>query len=359
MKKRIALIGPIHCQGGIATVINAISTCKIINDEYDLSFFHTSNYKDSGTLGNLFVFVRALLRFKMKLLSRRIDVAHIHTSYGLSFYRKTFFIFLSSLFGVKTVLHFHSSRFDDFFVEAKGFRRWFIKFFLDKPDALILLCRDWKKKIEKNYHVQNALVIHNPVPMDVEPTADLGSNNGDVVKALFLGFLIKTKGIYDMIEIAKRLDRETLPIKIIVGGKGEEENKFLQKIKDENLDNLEYLGWVKGDRKINLFKECDLLLLPSYKEGMPMVILEGMSFGLPIVSSSIAGIPDMVVDGENGYLLNPGDIEGYADRLARLVREPSLRKQFGERSRTIAENFKKEKISLLWHQLYQTLYEER
>lgn len=353
------MIGPIHCQGGIATVINVISACKIINDEYDLLFFNSSNYKDSSALGNLFVFLWALLRFKIKLITRKIDVAHIHTSYGLSFYRKTFFIFLSSLFGVKTVLHFHSSRFDDFFIQAEGFQRRVIKFFLSKPHTLILLCRDWKEKIEESYHVRNTAVIHNPVPIDIESTDDVGASNGDLVTALFLGFLIKTKGIYDMIEIAKKLDRDTLPIKIIVGGKGEEEKKFLQKIKDENLNNLEYLGWVKGEQKINLFKGSDLLLLPSYKEGMPMVILEGMSFGLPIVSSNIAGIPDMVVDGENGYLLAPGDIDGYAERLTKLVRDPSLRKNFGERSRAMAKNFKKEKISILWHRLYQTLSEER
>jgi glycosyltransferase involved in cell wall biosynthesis len=197
------------------------------------------------------------------------------------------------------------------------------------------------------------------VPIDVEQTAGTVSGNGDRVKALFLGFLIKSKGIYDMIEMAKKFERDNLPIKIIIGGKGEEEKNFLQKIKDENLSNLEYLGWVSGEQKINLYKGSDLLLLPSYKEGMPMVILEGMSFGLPVVSSNIAGIPDMVVDGENGYLLAPGDIDGYVEKITKMVQDPSLRKNFGERSRTVAENFKKEKISLLWHQLYQTLSEEK
>jgi glycosyltransferase involved in cell wall biosynthesis len=358
-KKRIALIGPIRCQGGIATVINAMTSSSVIQDEYDLLFFNSSNYKDSSAFGNLFVFLWALFRFKIKLLAGKIDVAHIHTSYGLSFYRKAFFIFLSSLFGVKTVLHFHSSRFDDFFIEATGFRRRLIKFFLSKPDALILLCRDWKEKIEKSYSVQNAAVIHNPVPIDVEQTAGAVTRNGDGVKALFLGFLIKSKGIYDMIEMAKKFETDALPIKIIVGGKGEEEKNFLQKIKDENLSNLEYMGWVSGEQKINLYKGSDLLLLPSYKEGMPMVILEGMSFGLPVVSSNIAGIPDMVVDGENGYLLAPGDIDGYVEKITKMVQDPFLRKKFGEKSRTVAENFKKDKISLLWHQLYQTLVEEK
>jgi len=353
-KKRVALVGPISCNGGIAAVVNAVASSESIMSRYELLFFNTTNYKDSNFFINFIIFIKSIVSYLKKMLEGKVDLAHIHTSYERSFYRKIFFIFISSFFKVKIILHLHSSKFDDFFIDSGGLKKKIIEFFLKKSHAIVLLCKDWKEKIDKRYSLINTVVINNPTPLDIRQIKiNTEESNSNFIKILFLGFLIKTKGIYDLIEIADRLNKSSFAHKIIICGKGEEERKFLKKIKDRNLSNIEYLGWVLGKRKLDLLKNSDIFLLPSYKEGMPMVILEALTFGLPIISTKIAGLPDMVIDGENGYLLNPGDIDGFVEKIKILILHPGLRKDFGSRSRIIVQKFAREKIAEDWNKLYQ------
>jgi glycosyltransferase involved in cell wall biosynthesis len=98
----------------------------------------------------------------------------------------------------------------------------------------------------------------------------------------------------------------------------------------------EAVGPVRGRDIVQLLHECDVLALPSYQEALPMAILEAMAAGLPIVATRVGGIPEVVVDGYNGFLLSPGDIVGLAQRLMILAAEPGLRSLMGRRSREIA-----------------------
>jgi len=231
-KKSIALIGPVLCNSGIATVINTIRNCKMLKNGYELLIFNTTNYNDSHFFINLVIFITSLVIYLKKLLEGKIDLAHIHASYGRSFYRKFFFILLSSFFRVKIILHFHASKFDEFFIDSHGIRTKLIEFSLKRSDAIILLCKDWKEKLENTFAVKNAFVVNNPVPLSIDQTAVSAMKlNKNSVAILFIGFLIRTKGIYDLLEIAERLKEISVEHKIIVCGKGREEAKFFKKIK--------------------------------------------------------------------------------------------------------------------------------
>jgi glycosyltransferase involved in cell wall biosynthesis len=355
-KVSVALIGPIFCNGGISSVIGAIANSERIKNTYNLIFFNSSNYKDSSFIINFVVFIKSLYLYLRELTKTKINIAHIHTSYGRSFYRKIFFIYLSHIFKVKIILHIHSSRFEDFFIDSAGFKKKVIEFFLKKVDIIVLLCNKWKKQIENKFALKNVTIIHNPVPLDISSLElNKDRSNLDSAKILFLGFLIRSKGIYDIVEIADKLKDSSFAHKIIICGKGEEEKDLRRKIKEKNLTNIEFLGWVSGQTKNDLLRTSDIFLLPSYKEGMPIAILEAMAFGLPIISTNIAGIPDLVIDNENGYLINTGDISGFVDKIEILIKCPAKRKSFGKRSRLISENFRIDKISESWRDLYQSV----
>lgn len=87
-----------------------------------------------------------------------------------------------------------------------------------------------------------------------------------------------------------------------------------------------------------------VLVLPSFRDGTPRAITEGMASGLPIVATNIAGIPEQVEDGKNGYLVDPGDPTGLAQQLERLTRDPTKRADMGEHSQTRVEAFSMENM---------------
>jgi len=356
-RKKVAIIGAVSYPGGISRVVDTIINCPNIKNHYGWLIFNTSQYKDGNFFINFIVFVRALARYFHHLLKGKIDLAHIHTSYQRSFYRKIFFIFLSSFFKVKTILHFHTGRFEEYFINPSWRMKKIIEMCLAKVSAIVVLCQDWKDKIEHKYGPLNTYIIHNPISFGSEEIPVHGKKqNRNHIQMLFFGFIVKKKGIYDIIEVADRLNKEKLSFTIMICGKGEEENRFLKKIKEKNLRDIQYLGWVSGQRRIDLFAESDVFFLPSYYEGMNNSILEAIAFGLPVVTTKVGGTPEMVVDGKNGYLSEPGDIEGFVEKLKVLILNPALRSLLGQQSRVISEKFNKENIAEEWHRLYQNLF---
>lgn len=353
--KKIAIVGPVYCRSGIATVINSVISQRIIKNSYGLLIFNSTNYLDSSGLTNMFVFLRALLRFFVASAQRKIGISHIHTSYQKSFYRKFCFVMISSLFKIKTILHFHTGRFEKYFINATGLRKKMIRFCLKRTDAAVVLCEDWKTKLRNSYGFDQTFVIHNPLSLDLDSIREKKSGEYQSPPIiLFFGFMLITKGIYDIISIAALLEKKGSDFRIVMCGKGQEEENFLKVLRKEGLENVEYLGWVTGKRRLDLLRDSYLFLLPTYYEGINNSILEAMAFGLPVVSTGVGGTPEMVIDGVNGYLLTPGDIKGFAERINFLLSNPDQRNRLGENSWKLVQEFKKERISEQWDELYRS-----
>lgn len=354
-KKRIAIVGAVSYPGGISRVVQTMVRSPELREVYDLCLFNTTRYKDGSVLTNLVVFVQSFMRYAAALLRRRVDLAHIHTSYGRSFLRKVFFLALTSAFRVKSVLHFHTGRFEEYFVHGPWLRRKVLDLLLRRTDGIVVLCQQWKNELGK-YDSGKVRVIHNPVPFELDgipEKKDRADHHG--VSILFLGFMVKTKGIYDIIDLAERLQKERLEALIALGGKGEEEGLFLRKVRAKNLNNIEFLGWVDDSRRLTLLRDSDIFLLPSYYEGNNSSILEAMAYGLPVVTTGVGGTPELVREAENGFLLEPGDTVGTFERIKWLILHPEERVRMGRQGRSLAVNFRREAIAREWSELYRDL----
>jgi glycosyltransferase involved in cell wall biosynthesis len=118
--------------------------------------------------------------------------------------------------------------------------------------------------------------------------------------------------------------------------------------------------WGHQDCVKKLMEQMDILVLPSYGEGFPLVLLEAMSIGLPVIASRVAGIPEMIVDGETGILIPPGNIEVIGDEIKRLMSNPSLRKSLGEKGRErVLKEFPKGKMLGQVRELYASIINEK
>jgi glycosyltransferase involved in cell wall biosynthesis len=122
-------------------------------------------------------------------------------------------------------------------------------------------------------------------------------------------------------------------------GDGEQRRAIEKYIVDKNLaDQVRLLGFVPNGRAY--MRAFDIFFLPSKKEGVPYVLLEAGSAGLPIVASNVGGIPEVVTDGESGYLRAPDDIFGFTEALDKLAKDPTLRERMGKAlERKIASDF--------------------
>ena len=120
-------------------------------------------------------------------------------------------------------------------------------------------------------------------------------------------------------------------------------------------DNIDVVGWIDFNNKIELLKKVIAVILPSYNEGLPMAILEGMAAGKTIISTNVGGIPEVVSDGENGILIEPGDILGLKEALIKVIENDEFRKKcFRENIKKIDNNYSQRHMHDMLSDLFET-----
>lgn len=144
--------------------------------------------------------------------------------------------------------------------------------------------------------------------------------------------------MFDLLTVIKRLVDNGFIIKLNIGGNGEIK-RLHKRINDLDITNyVVYLGWISEKEKDLLLRKTDIYVLPSYSECMPMSILEAMSYSIPVVSTFVGGIPELVSDGETGFLISPGDLDALYKKLEFLIQNRTLREEFGEKGRLAIES---------------------
>jgi glycosyltransferase involved in cell wall biosynthesis len=157
---------------------------------------------------------------------------------------------------------------------------------------------------------------------------------GGAVSVLCLGRLVERKGHRFLIEAIARLEG----LELVVAGDGPERESLEQLAESLGVsDRVEFAGVVGQDEALELYRRADVFCLPSLAEGLPTVLIEAMACGVPVVSTRIDGVPELVSDGEDGLLCDAGDPGALAAPLRRLVSDPSERERLGRAGRAKVE----------------------
>ena len=167
------------------------------------------------------------------------------------------------------------------------------------------------------------------------------------LEILFLGWVEKEKGIFELLECAVRLsDRSDSPtFRLLIAGGGSAMAEANRYVNAHGLaDVVQFLDWIDGDEKLERLRNAELLVLPSYIEGMPNAIIEAMAAGLPVVGTNVGAVEDVVSDGVTGYIVPPGDVDRLFEALLKLLGDPDLRSRMGQAGWRIAtERFSTER----------------
>jgi glycosyltransferase involved in cell wall biosynthesis len=169
-----------------------------------------------------------------------------------------------------------------------------------------------------------------------------------------VGWLLPIKGSMHLLRAMDRVWRKSPDTVLVFVGKGDLEIALKEEARKMGVARrVMFLGWREDVHEI--MPVLDVFVLPSLNEGMGRVLVEAMAAGRPIVATSVGGIPDLVRDGENGFLVEPGDTEGLAQKISRLLDQKDMRKAMGERGRLIAHEFSVERMVEKIDMLYASL----
>lgn len=188
-------------------------------------------------------------------------------------------------------------------------------------------------------------VIYNPVGLDRFDAGhslreELGIASAEVVVA-FLGQIREIKGVADFIAMARRISSPD--VRFLIAGECRDPMKFSGSYSEQDLrnmaagdDRIHYIGYRKDVE--NVYHTADIIVVPSrWEEPLGLINLEASACRKPVVATRVGGIPEVVEDGVNGYLVAAGDVEALTDRVSCLITDPPLRKRLGEAGRTRVE----------------------
>ena len=204
---------------------------------------------------------------------------------------------------------------------------------LKKADRIVVLAFVWLDLLVDRYCIDSSKVsvIYNPAP-EVTPS------NSKEKYVLYLAYLVENKGYDIVIKAFSKVSLLHNDWHLIMAGKGELD-RVRKLVQESNAgEKIEILDWITGKKKEELWQHAGAYCMASYQEGFPMTVLEAWSYGTPLVTTPVGGLPDVIKDGENALVFGFGDIDGLAEKFNLLFSSEELRFKLSNASLELAKN---------------------
>ncbi len=325
------MVGPApQAQGGVASVIALLLQAGLLEDE---EVVFVASHGPGPRWRKLCIALRAWTRYLLWLMQGRAAVLHVHVSSHASFWRKASFMVLARLFRRRIVFQLHGGGFRTFYESRSRPVRWIIRRTLMQADELLCLSASavaWLRAEVPSTRphwwpnpVSAALIKQIPQAQTERPP-----------HLLFLGALLPAKGVLELLRAFSELRCADGRARLLIAGTGPQERQLREQVTDLGLDEaVDFLGWVTGEQKLACMRRARLLVLPSHLEQQPMVLLEAMALGTALVATRVGGVPDIVRDGVDGILVEPGDSAQLAAALKDLWSDAELRQSLAQSAR--------------------------
>jgi glycosyltransferase involved in cell wall biosynthesis len=321
-------------QGGIVSVEKLILQEASSNIHYQ----HIATLVDGSGLDKSIAFLSALTKLIWLIFRTEVDLLHLHMSEGGSTFRQAIITLIAVMFRKPVIVHTHGAAFHLFYAKLPRWLQHILSLIFRQCAYLIVLSESWKTFYLNNLGIPEAriIVLHNAIKI---PPQVPDRHKSSAINFLFLGRIGERKGAVDLVQAFAGIDpAKKLKANLLLAGDGEvDEMRRLV----ESLNLVEFvtvIEWVNAEKRDQLLANADVFVLPSYNEGLPMAILEAMSWGLPILTTPVGGIPEVVSTNHNGLLVTPGNIQQLTASMQMLIEDEHLRLYLGNNARkTIAD----------------------
>lgn len=331
---------PVH---GSSMVGLMIKESKELNETFDCRFINllaSANVKETGkiTFKKAFGFIVTWFEILLSTIKKRPDVCYFAlTSTGAAFYKDVLYVTTLKFFGVKCIYHLHNKGIN--IAQNKKLNHILYQHVF-KSSEVILLSDLLYEDVAEFVNKKDIHICHNGIPDNPEQLEKKGK---EIPQILFLSNLIESKGVVVLLDACKMLrERGNHFFCKFIGGEGDlGADTFKILVEERGITNFtEYVGKKFGREKEVALRTADIFAFPTHypKECFPLVLLEAMQASLALVSTYEGGIPDIVKDGENGFLVHQKDATSLAHKLEILINDPQLIKKMGYTSRKYFEN---------------------
>lgn len=332
---------------GVTLMGKYIQESNYLNNEFNTKFLNLSTSKRVGEIGknnfSKFLTILKLYWNIIKTLNKRnYDLCYLTLCVnGLGFYKDFIAIVILKTFGQKMIYHIHNKGIAN--NKNSPIKNYLLRFAFKETKIILLsellyhdVC-DYVRK-EDVFFCANGIPLHENIFREQK----ILKTENDPCRLLFFSNMITSKGVYVLIEACKILKDKGINFHCHFAGEWSDvtEVDFKKCVSDLELEeNLFSHGLQYGLSKFNLFMKSDIFVFPTLNDCFPLVLLEAMQFGIPVISTFEGGIPDVVNDGISGYLVPKKNPSILAQKIQDLIQHPKTRSEQGNAAIKLYEEY--------------------
>jgi glycosyltransferase involved in cell wall biosynthesis len=340
-RPKVVLVGPVPPPvGGVESVTRALLESELRRDyriiHCDISRRQSKEHVTRVTLLNLYWGAVFTLRYMWLLVRHLPHLVHIPiVSKPVPFARDSLFALFARALGRRVVLHSHDGYLPEVYQQSSRRRKGWMRSVFNRAARLVAISETWQRFFEQMGVTAPIDVVRNPLDPGFREALEAQAGAPKTPwTALFVGAICRDKGVHDLLEALQHVLQKSprLRSRIVGPGRYPGEWQSMLELRDRMglAEAVEMPGSLEGEALMRAYAGASCFVLPTYKEGLPVVLLEAMAAGLPIITTGVGGIPDLIEDGVNGYLIEPGEPAALADRILELAAHPEVAQRMGE-----------------------------
>lgn len=334
----VLLMGPDRSAvSGVSTHINLLFESSLA---WHFRLRHFQVGSEGRAEGRLARFVRLLVSpfaLAFTLIGERVEIMHLNTSLNpRAYWRDLAYMLVARLLGVRVIYQIHGGELPQAFAGRSPLFAALLRATLRLPEVVVVLASRELEAYRRFVPGQRVQLLPNAI--DPQPLARLPARTEDdgapCLRLLYLGRLARDKGLYETLHGLRLARLRGTRAHLSIAGSGPEAAGLRRTVGELQLErDVTFCGPAFGDDKLKCLGEADVLLLPSYAEGLPYALLEGMAAGLPAIATPVGAIPDVMTEGRHGLFVPPRDTHAIARAIVDLANDPAAVKAMGAAAR--------------------------
>lgn len=329
----VLVLGPDRTAiSGVSTHLNLLFESSLARTFRLRGFQVGSEGRRESRAGRLARLIISPFALAARVLSERVDVVHVNTSLNRNAaWRDLAYMAVARLCGARVLYQVHGGELPEAFTAGSRVLAPLLRAGLRLSGVIVVLARCELEAYQRFLPGHTVRLLPNAI--DHQPYARLVrrlTTGGRPLELLYIGRLVREKGLYDGLLGLRLACDQGAAVHLVIAGGGPDEAGLRQVVSDLQLEReVSFVGAAFGGAKMDLLANADALLLPSHSEGLPYALLECMAAGMPVIATPVGAIPDVVIDGQHGMLVPPGDVQAIARAITRLAANPECLARMG------------------------------
>ena len=318
----VVILGPHRdAMSGVSTHLNLLLGSSLA-DDYEMVHFQVgSEGRGEGALGRLLRLAASPFALFATILFRHASVVHVNTSLNArAYWRDLAYLWIAKLLHARGLYQVHGGELPRKFFQGSTLLTAFLRWTLAAPDLIVVLAQEELDAYRSFVPEQHVLAMPNAIDCGAFAQVPTVRSRPDYpLRLLYIGRIAREKGLYETLQGVRLAHELGIDARLVVAGDGPEAPRLRRYAQALGIaSRVSFAGPVFGDDKVRLFAGADVMMLPSYAEGLPYALLEGMAAGIPVIATPVGAIPDVMSHGTHGYLVPVRNGKAIAEAIAAM-----------------------------------------